>query len=199
MGQDSSTKQQLLCSRQELPHAVSFFRFWCWTKHQCECERVKNLNWHLFYVTDIPQSMCTMMSTNLIKWCQRDHLLEGILKGLRVWAAGLKLFIFIVSIDDLVCQLCIECSLSLSNNGTKLCVITDMFVTSYSFRLLTIHLWTTPGEVFPKSPWYLWCGTPWQLLCVQFHNLGFNSHQFITGVLKNLSFRFQISKEWPHA
>ena len=81
------------------------------------------------------------MSTNLIKWCQRDHLLEGILKGLRVWAAGLKLFIFIVSIDNLVCQLCIECSLSLSNdNGTKLYVITDMFLTSYSFILLTIHL-----------------------------------------------------------
>ena len=32
-------------------------------------------------------------SNNLIKWCQRDHLLEGILKGLRERAAGLKLFI----------------------------------------------------------------------------------------------------------
>jgi len=31
-----------------------------------------------------------------------------------------------VSIKDLVCQLCIGCSLSLSNNGTKLCVITDI-------------------------------------------------------------------------
>ena len=38
-----------------------------------------------------------------------------------------------VSIDDLVCQLCIGCSLSLSNNGTKLCVITDIFGLSYSF------------------------------------------------------------------
>ena len=38
--------------------------------------------------------------------------------GLRVRAAGLK--VFMVSIDDLVCQLCIGCSLSLSNNGTKL-------------------------------------------------------------------------------
>jgi len=37
------------------------------------------------------------------------------------------------SIDDLVCQLCIGCSLSLSNNETKLCVITDIFVLSYSF------------------------------------------------------------------
>ena len=51
--------------------------------------------------------------------------------GLRVRSAGLK--VFMVSIDDLVCQLCIGCSLSLSNNGTKLCVITDIFVLSYSF------------------------------------------------------------------
>ena len=84
-----------------------------------------------FYVTDIPYSTRTIRGTNLIKWCQRDHLLEGILKGLRVRAAGLKLFM--VSIDDLVCQLCIGCSLSLSNNRTKLCVITDIFGTSYSF------------------------------------------------------------------
>jgi len=54
--------------------------------------------------------------------------------GLRVRAAGLK--VFMVSIDDLVCQLCIGCSLSLSNNGTKLCVITDIFVLSYSFWLV---------------------------------------------------------------
>ena len=51
--------------------------------------------------------------------------------GLRVRAAGLK--VFMVSIDNLVCQLCIGCSLSLSNNGTKLCVITDIFGLSYSF------------------------------------------------------------------
>jgi len=38
-----------------------------------------------------------------------------------------------VSIDDLVCQLCIGCFLSLINKGTKLCVITDIFGTSYSF------------------------------------------------------------------
>ena len=44
--------------------------------------------------------------------------------GLRVWSAGLK--VFMVSINNLVCQLCIGCSLSLSNNGTKLCVITDI-------------------------------------------------------------------------
>jgi len=69
-----------------------------------------------FYVTDIPHSTCTMMSNNLIKWCQRDHLLEGILNGLIVRAVGLKLFM--VSIKDyLVCQLCIGCSLSLSNKG----------------------------------------------------------------------------------
>ncbi len=51
--------------------------------------------------------------------------------GLRVRAAGLK--VFMVSIDDLVCQLCIGCSLSFSNNGTKLCIITDIFGLSYSF------------------------------------------------------------------
>ena len=51
--------------------------------------------------------------------------------GLRVRAAGPK--VFMVSIDDLVCQLCIGCSLSLSNNGTKLGVITDIFGLSYSF------------------------------------------------------------------
>jgi hypothetical protein len=51
--------------------------------------------------------------------------------GLRVLAAGLKLFM--VSIDDLVYQLCIGCSLSLSNIGTKLCIITDILVLSYSF------------------------------------------------------------------
>ena len=69
-----------------------------------------------FYVTDIPHSTCTMMSNNLIKCCQRDHLLEGILNDLIVRAVGLKLFM--VSIKDyLVCQLCIGCSLSLSNKG----------------------------------------------------------------------------------
>jgi hypothetical protein len=84
-----------------------------------------------FYVTDIPHSMCTLSEHNLIKWFQLDHLLEGIFKGLRVRAPGLKLFM--VSIDDLVCQWCIGCSLSLSNNGTKLCVITDIFTLTYSF------------------------------------------------------------------
>ena len=88
----------------------------------------------LFYVLDIPQSTRTISEYNLIKWCQWEHLLDRILKGLRVRGAGLKLFM--VSIDDLVCQLCIGCSLSLSNNGTKLCVITDILVLSYSFWLV---------------------------------------------------------------
>ena len=43
-----------------------------------------------------------------------------------------------VSIDDLVCQWCIGCSLSLGNNGTKLCVITDMFVLTCSFWLVVL-------------------------------------------------------------
>jgi hypothetical protein len=91
----------------------------------------------LFYVRDIPQSTRTIREPNLIKWCQWEHLLDRILKGLRVRGAGLKLFM--VSINDLVCQLCIGCSLSLSNNGTKLCVITDIFGPSYSFWLLPTY------------------------------------------------------------
>ena len=95
----------------------------------------------LFYVRDIPQSTRTICEYNLIKWCQWEHLLDRILKGLRVRGAGLKLFM--VSINDLVCRLCIGCSLSLSNNGTKLYVITDIFVLSYSFWLVlvsTLHV-----------------------------------------------------------
>jgi hypothetical protein len=91
----------------------------------------------LFYVRDIPQSTRTIREPNLIKWCQWEHLLDRILKGLRVRGAGLKLFM--VSINDLVCQLCIGCSLSHSNNGTKLCVIADIFGLSYSFRLVSTH------------------------------------------------------------
>ncbi len=63
---------------------------------------------------------------NLIKCCRGDDLLEGLLKGLRVRAAGLKLFL--VSIDDLQCCLCIGGSLPLNNNGAKMCFITDIFV-----------------------------------------------------------------------
>jgi hypothetical protein len=94
----------------------------------------------LFYVQDIPQSTHTIRGANLIKWCQWEHLLDQILKGFRVRGAGLKLFM--VSIDDLVCQLCIGCSLSLVNKGTKLCVITDIFGTSYSFWLVLTY-WHT--------------------------------------------------------
>jgi hypothetical protein len=45
-----------------------------------------------FYVRDIPQSTRTISEYNLIKWCQWEHLLDRILKGLRVRGAGLKLF-----------------------------------------------------------------------------------------------------------
>ena len=38
--------------------------------------------------------------------------------------------LFIVSIDNLACHLCTGCSLSLSNNGTKLCIIPDIFGSS---------------------------------------------------------------------
>jgi hypothetical protein len=83
---------------------------------------------------------------NLIKWCQWDHLIDRILMGLRVRAAGLK--VFMVSIKDLVCQLCIGCSLSLSNNGTMLCVITDIFGLSYSF-------WLVPRLAEDKNTTYI--------------------------------------------
>ncbi len=67
----------------------------------------------------------------MITCCQKDDLLEGLLKGLRVRAAGLKLFI--VSIDNLQYCLCIGGSLCLNNNGAKMCFITDIFVLTYSF------------------------------------------------------------------
>ena len=59
-----------------------------------------------FYVTDIPHSRCTTCGTNLIKWCQRDHLLEGLVKGLRVRVAGLKLSSWCLST---IC--CVNCAL----------------------------------------------------------------------------------------
>jgi hypothetical protein len=62
----------------------------------------------------------------MIKFCWGDDLIEGLLKGLRVRAAGLKLFI--VSIEDLQCCLFIGGSLHLNNNGAKMCFITDIFV-----------------------------------------------------------------------
>ena len=62
---------------------------------------------------DIPYSTRTIRGTNLIQRCQWDHLLEGILKGVCIWAAGLELSI--VSTDGLLCRFCIGCSLSLNN------------------------------------------------------------------------------------
>ncbi len=70
--------------------------------------------------------------------------------GLRVWAAGLK--VIMVSIDDLVCQLCIGCSLSLSNNRTKLCVITDIFGLSYFLTGTYFSVDTLYRMVLPDSP-----------------------------------------------
>ena len=51
--------------------------------------------------------------------------------GLRVRAAGLK--VFMVSIDDLVCQLCIGCSLSLSNISGQSCALLTYFLCSLIF------------------------------------------------------------------
>jgi hypothetical protein len=42
------------------------------------------------------------------KRLSKEHLSEGILRGLRVWAAGLNLFI--VSVSNLVCCLCTGCT-----------------------------------------------------------------------------------------
>jgi hypothetical protein len=103
------------------------------TVHSTKLLTVFLSTWHTYHV--LRWTTCTIRGNNLIKWCQWDHLLEGLLKGLRVRAAGLKLFI--VSINDLQCQLCIGGSLRLNNNGAKLCMLTDIFVTSYSFWLVT--------------------------------------------------------------
>ncbi len=59
---------------------------------------------------------------------ERDHLLQDLLQGLRVQAAGLKLFN--VSINDLLCHSCIGGSLCLNNNGAKLRVLTDITLSS---------------------------------------------------------------------
>jgi hypothetical protein len=41
-----------------------------------------------------------------------------------------------VSMEDQVCQLCIGCSLPLSNNGTKLCVIRPVVTDTFFIRPL---------------------------------------------------------------
>ena len=72
--------------------------------------------------------------------------------SLRVRAAGLK--VFMVSINDLGCQLCIGCSLSLCNIGTKLCVITDIFVLSY--LLIAQSLLTESSKIScPQADFFL--------------------------------------------
>ncbi len=68
------------------------------------------------------------------KRCPREHILEEILKGLRVWAAGL--YLFVVSISNRVCCFSTGCTWWLNNSGTKLCIITDIFGTAYSFWLV---------------------------------------------------------------
>ena len=51
------------------------------TKQQCECVHVKkDLNWH-FSTSQTYHILCVLCGTNLIKWCQWDHLLEGIVKS----------------------------------------------------------------------------------------------------------------------
>ncbi len=95
------------------------------------CQRlVKDIRDIFFYVIDIPYSMRTIRGTNLIQRCQWNHLLEGVLKGV-CGVAGLNPSI--VSTDGLLCRFCIGCSLSLNYNGTKLCIIRDIFGPSYSF------------------------------------------------------------------
>ncbi len=113
------------------------------------CQRlVKDIRDIFFYVIDIPYSTRTIRGTNLIQRCQWDHLLEGNLKGVCVWAAGLNPSI--VSTDGLLCQFCIGCSLSLNYNGTKLCVIRDIFGPSYSFWLvLQVHISMYNQNLFP--------------------------------------------------
>jgi hypothetical protein len=70
---------------------------------------------------------------SLIKWCHCEHLQEGILKGLRVWAAGLKLFI--VSNENLMCCFCIGCLLWLNLDRN---VDIFEFAKSYFWRHLSV-------------------------------------------------------------
>ncbi len=50
-----------------------------------------------------------------------------------------------MSIDDRACHLCIGCSLSLINKGTKLYIITDIFGTS-----LVLYWYFTTGDKLPS-------------------------------------------------
>ncbi len=86
---------------------------------------------------------------NLIKWCLWEHLLDQILKGLRVRGAGLKLSIG--SIDDLLCCWCIECYAWLNNNGTKVAFLSDIFVLTYSFWLVPNSTCTITGSNLIKG------------------------------------------------
>ena len=104
-------------------------KFWIWGEF---CSR--KLSDIFFYRTDIPHSTHTISEHNLIKWCQWEHLLDQILKGLRVRGAGLKLSIG--SMDDLLCCWCMRCYAWLNNNGTKLAFLSDIFVLTYSFWLV---------------------------------------------------------------
>ncbi len=79
---------------------------------QGKCQLSVFLSTRLFY-----GRLHVICEHNLIKCCRGDDLLEGFLKGLRVRAAGLKLFI--VSIDDLQCCLCIGGSLHLNSLTPK--------------------------------------------------------------------------------
>jgi hypothetical protein len=94
------------------------------------CSARGNVSYLLFFLRDkhtmFYGRLHVICEHNLIKCCRGDDLLEGLLKDLRVRAAGLKLFI--VSIDNLQCCLCIGGSLHLNNNGAKMCFITDIFV-----------------------------------------------------------------------
>ena len=127
-------------------------KFWIWGEF---CSR--KLSDIFFYRTDIPHSTHTISEHNLIKWCQWEHLLDQILKGLRVRGAGLKLSIG--SMDDLLCCWCMGCYAWLNNNGTKLAFLSDIFVLTYSFWLVVQYSNKAGGysspffHFFAKTPY----------------------------------------------
>ncbi len=134
VGHDTSTSQKLYMStnticEHNIPDILLLHSF----NLNSTCFARGNVSYLFFFLRDKHTTFYGRLHvlSQSDKCCREDDLLEGLLKGLRVRAAELKLFI--VSIDDLQCCLCIGGSLHLNNNGAKMCFITDIFELTYSF------------------------------------------------------------------
>ena len=100
---------------------VSLSKFWIRYEASFFSRKLTDI---LFYVRDIPQSTRTISEYNLIKWCQWDHLLDRILMGLRVRAAGLKVLMVSMTIWCVNCALGALCPLAILGQS---CVIWHIF------------------------------------------------------------------------